>query len=311
MVAVQAAAQAPDVAGAEALFREGKRLLEQGDYPAACPKLAESLRLDPATGTLLALAMCHESEGKTATAWAEYADVASRAKQEGRLDREQAARAKVAELEPKLSTLAIVPSPQAAAIAGLIVKRDGAVVGPAAWQTPVPIDPGEHRFEASAPGKVGWSASVVVGPNGDKKVVEIPNLADEVATAPGIAAPATGEAGRPGLAGMQKAGIAVAVVGVAGLVVGVIYGLRAMGKNDDSKADCTGNACGEMGKALRLDAIEAGNISTIGFVAGGVLAAGGAAMYVLGRPKETAGAAVHVAPTASASGLGVIVGGRF
>ena len=49
-----------DVATAEALFREGKRLMEQKSFAAACPKLKESFAQDEATGTLLALALCHQ-----------------------------------------------------------------------------------------------------------------------------------------------------------------------------------------------------------------------------------------------------------
>ena len=67
--AVSAAEPGADpVTMAEALFQQGKQLLERGDAHAACPKLAESLRLDRATGTLLALAMCHEVEGRLASA---------------------------------------------------------------------------------------------------------------------------------------------------------------------------------------------------------------------------------------------------
>jgi hypothetical protein len=58
-------ADAGDVATAEALFREGRALMDMGDFVAACPKLAESHAQDPATGTLLALAVCQEGAGQT------------------------------------------------------------------------------------------------------------------------------------------------------------------------------------------------------------------------------------------------------
>src|SRR5262245_34891354 len=64
-----ATAQGPDAAGAEWLFREGRALMKEGNLTAACPKLAESLRFDPAVGTLMNLAECEEREGKTASAW--------------------------------------------------------------------------------------------------------------------------------------------------------------------------------------------------------------------------------------------------
>src|SRR6185312_7978700 len=75
-----------DVVAAEALFRNGKELRAKQDYAHACPKLEESFRLDPATGTLLALAICHERQGRIASAWGEYVDVASRSKLEQRPD---------------------------------------------------------------------------------------------------------------------------------------------------------------------------------------------------------------------------------
>src|ERR1022692_323786 len=113
-----AIAQSDQGAEAEVLFRAGKRLLELQYFTNACPKLAESYRLDPATGALLALAVCHEGQGKTATAWAEYGDIASRSKAEGRSDRERAARERISALGAKLSTLTISVGPEAAASEG-------------------------------------------------------------------------------------------------------------------------------------------------------------------------------------------------
>lgn len=165
-----------DVALAEALFQRGKWLLEQGDSAAACPKLAESLRLDKATGTLLALAMCHESEGRLASAWTEYAEVVARASTEGRTDREEAARRSVRALEPKLSTLTIEVPAAAATAPGLHVERDGVALEAPAWSTAVPVDPGRHVVTASAPGRRTWSISVQVGAIADGMRVAVPVL---------------------------------------------------------------------------------------------------------------------------------------
>ena len=68
-----AAAQAHDRAAGEALFQEGRRLMKTHDFAPACSKFEESLRLDPATGTLLNLADCEEQLGHTATCMAALA----------------------------------------------------------------------------------------------------------------------------------------------------------------------------------------------------------------------------------------------
>src|SRR5262245_18728599 len=62
-------ARADDSAAAQALFDQGRKLMESERWAEACPKLEESQRLDPAGGTLLHLALCREHEGRIATAW--------------------------------------------------------------------------------------------------------------------------------------------------------------------------------------------------------------------------------------------------
>src|SRR5260221_11014313 len=61
-----------DPVAARTLFDEGRKLLADGKYDAACPKLEESQRLDPGTGTLFNLADCWEQIGRTASAWARF-----------------------------------------------------------------------------------------------------------------------------------------------------------------------------------------------------------------------------------------------
>src|SRR5580698_2670520 len=92
-----------DQAAAEALFKQGRDLMASGQYAEACPKLAESERLDPAPGTLLNLATCYERNGQVASAWVTYKEAATVARKADQPERAQLARRKAAELEPKLS----------------------------------------------------------------------------------------------------------------------------------------------------------------------------------------------------------------
>jgi len=295
LAVTEANADPTDSAGAEVLFREGKQLMEQENYAAACPKLAESYRLDPATGSLLALALCYERSGKLASAWVAYTDVAAMAKREGQVDREQGAQARARELEPKLARLIVdVQTPQTP---GLEVIRDGVHLGPAALGTALPVDPGEHVVEARAPGRTPFRQVIeVTGP--DELTVLVPELGftsnetKERSPAP-IAATAASEPKDPGPrdepdtssdgSTLSTVGIVVAAVGTVGLAVGAVYGFRALSLKKQANCDesCEGSA-----RDKQQDAYDAGNVSTIAFVAGGVLAATGVTLYLVGAPDD-------------------------
>jgi hypothetical protein len=288
-------AQGADAATAEALFEQGKQLLRAGNSAAACPKLAESQRIDPSTGTLLALAMCHEADGKLASAWAEFVAVEARARNEGRLDREQAAQARSRALKPRLSTLEIRVPAEVATLTGLEIRRDRAVQGSGAWNVVVPIDGGEHVIEVSAPGKAGWRGAVSVKTEGDAAVLSVPPLT----AAPTQAVSA--DAKRWGR--LEWAGVGLAGAGVVGLGVGGYFLGSALSKNSDSSKDCVGNVCGPEGAEARRAAVADGNRATLFAIAGGVLVAGGATFFVVGRLR--AGRAESPQPAAATLGFSV------
>ena len=103
----RADASLADKAAAQSLFDEGRKLMSAGKYAEACPKLAESQKLDPGVGTQFHLSDCYEKLGQTASAWAGFLEAASSTKSMGQGDREKVARDRAAALAPRLSKLTI------------------------------------------------------------------------------------------------------------------------------------------------------------------------------------------------------------
>jgi serine/threonine-protein kinase len=287
------AQNASDQAAAEALFHDGRKLYDEGRYPEACAKLAESQRLDPAPGTLLNLAGCYEKNGQTASAWATFKSAMSAAHQKGRADWEELARERAAALEPTLSKLTLVVE---APTDGLVVRRDGEEVGRAEWGTPIPVDPGTHVIDASAPQRRPYKQSIDVGARGATATVTVRELAR--AASAGGGAPA--EAPHDG-ATQRIVGLALAGAGVVGLGVSAVYGLVAMNRENDAlNYECNPQGlCTPHGVQLGQDAKSAATASTIAFGLGAAAVAGGLVLYFSAPRRSTAPATVglRVAPT--------------
>jgi hypothetical protein len=254
--------------------------------------------------------MCHEAEGKIASAWAEYVDAAARARREGRSDREQAAQQWSNALEPKLSTLTISVPDVVAKTPGLEVKRDGVTIGQAAWGTAVPIDQGQHAIEATAASKRPWTKTIVVGAPSSREKLSIPPLDDlPTETSSQNAAERSGLS-PSGLSPWQKIGLVTGGLGVLAIGVGGYFGVQAIRKNNASSDGCDGDLCTPEASQTRLEARTAGDVSTGAFVGGGAFLIGGAILYFAGGASPSKRGA-RVLPSLGTSSLGVAVAGRF
>lgn len=315
-------AQTPDPALAETLFQEGKKLLDQKRYAEACPKLAESLRLDPgASGTLFTLAYCHENEGKLASAWAEYADALSAARRDKRSDRETLAKERIALLEPRLSKLTVTV-PEGARVPGLVVERDGREVPGAAFGVAVPVDGGKHVVSARAPGRTTWSIEVTLAAEKEEKTVAVPPLAQGAAPpASSTAAPPPRSAAPPaasspaatrdgeGAGSRRTIGWVSLGAGAVAIGVGAVFGLRAIDKAKTSKDLCPDGKCPTPeGVTAHDDAAKAATVSNVAMGVG-LVGVGVGAFLLATSPKRETGA--RVTPYVGRTGGGLVAGGSF
>jgi serine/threonine-protein kinase len=313
---------AEDKALATALFQEARALMAAKRFAEACPKLAESQRLDPSGGTLLNLALCHEQEGRLASSWSEFNEAAAVARRDARRDREQEALSHVRALEPRLSRLTIVV-PTATQVEGLRIERDGREIGRGAWSTAMPIDGGAHTVRATATAREPFTATIVIEREGDAKTVEIPVLATPlVATAPsrvdakGLLSPPPSQPMSPKTAqrmrwgGIATVGAGVALFGLAGWQLAL-----ALDAKDAATADCIGDLCGGEGMRYRSDAVSHGNWATALSVSGAVLVGGGAALYYFGwrgaRARTASRADLHVSLGAAPGMVATGIAGTF
>lgn len=278
-----ARADAPDVSAvdrADALFQAGRALMEQGRLAEACPKLELSFKLAPRLGTMLNLGGCFERRGQLARALAIYERAATMAQEAGRADRERAARELAAAVEPRVARLLLVveePSPDLAIVA------DGEAVAPQGGL--VPLDPGEHRLSATAPGKTAF-ATTVTARAGQAVRVTIPPLADAAPSPP--SAPNAPSPSKPASVG-RSIGVAAGLsLTVGGAVVGTIFGLQARAKRDDSNAHCDSTGCDQQGVDLIGEAKTAGNVSTIAFIGAGVGLTGAVAFFFVAPSRSNA-----------------------
>jgi len=304
------AARADDSTAAQALFDQGKAAMAAHDYAQACTKFQDSLRLEYGLGTLLNLAGCYEAEGKTASAWTKFLELASKARLAGQADRARIGRERAAALAPKLSNL-IIDVPAADRVDGLVVERDGTATLSSEWGTAIPADPGTHTISVSAPGRKPWSGTVLVPREATTTRVAVPELAaappapvarPEPATlGPRTSATSTlafsslsrgkAESPRGGLGVQKILAIASGAVGLAGVGVGTYFGLHSLAKHNQAQNVCRQLQCAtSQGTDLWNAAVNAGNIATIAFVVGGVGVAGGLALWFTAPGSERAAA---------------------
>lgn len=301
-----ASARAQSAAAAQALFQEARKLMEKGDYGAACKKLEDSQKLDPAPGTLFNLAHCFEKNGQTASAWVTFKSAASAYKSTNRPDWETKARDRAEALEPRLSHLTIVTDGQ-----GVEIRRDGTKIATSELGVEIPVDPGPHTVEASAPNKKPWSSVVKVAADGGRERVRVPvlELLPQPAARSGSSTGPDKPIEEPPPSSTQKTLAFVAGgLGVIGLGVGAATGLMAVSENDKAKQLCpTEGACSNRQGVDASDSAKSfGTVSTVSFVAGGALLVTGVVLYLTAPSSSKASGRASIAPFVGVNQLGMV-----
>lgn len=316
----QPSAPVHDPAAAEVLFRTALDALDKGDWGVACTKFNASMSLDPAVSTLINLAKCHDHEGKLTTAWAELNRALMMNGETGgpqrKADLEKYARGLIAAIEPRLPKLTIVVRERPA---GLRITRDGVEISVAALGDALPVDPGAHAVEASAPGYRSETRTVNLA-EGKAATVELTLVAMDLAPQEATAATRSGTEPQPKsqTSGRRVGAYVTGGVGLAGLLLGGIMGGLTLAKKGTITSNCgiggVSTDCNHTGNMAWDSAQKTGLVSTIGCGVG-LAGIGTAAVLWLTAPAPDK-SAVAVSPPQVRVGLlaeeetGAVVGVR-
>ncbi len=288
--------------GAETLFLEGRRLMTEGKPAEACPKFAESQKLDPGIGTLLNLARCYDRIGRTASAWAAYRDAAGQARATGQSVREAAARAEADRLEPALARVEIRLTEGASAQEVSLVVDDkpwsGALIG-----VGTPLDPGAHTLTAKGAGLRPWTTRFEASPSSTVRV-QVPALTPLPMRR--VASPSP----RPEpWRWTHTVAVSAATVGIAAVATGIVWGLDARATYDRSGPYCNAREeCQPEGLGLREDAFDRARLSTVAFSVGGAALVSAAVLWFTRRTPD---ALPWASPSARGSVTPPAMGVRF
>jgi hypothetical protein len=295
--AASAAPSPKDKADARALVTDAKKALKEKRFADAEKALRHADELDPSTQNKLDLAQCLTEQGKLVEGSRLLHGVAdgNDATPAGKKAQEAAKKA-LKEFEPKIPWIQVeVLGPTEGA--KVITKIDDAEVDATGE---IPSDLGEHKVSVSSDGFEPADKTVKLAEGAHEHV--------SFSLQPAAVAKKAEKSGGtlvPGLVGLG--------VGAVGLGLGIGFGMIALGQTSDAKKNCTGNVCGPAAADDISASKTSGNISTAGFVIGGVGAAAGVVMLIVlsGGPAKKADkpAAHSITPWVGLGSAGV--SGKF
>jgi hypothetical protein len=209
---------------------------------------------------------------------------------------------------------------------------DGVAIGDRLDGTPLPIDPGQHEFRFETAGQAPVDQSFVIS-EGQKDRRETITLGggDSGALASPVQAPAPPPLTMPrapvpaptsSTSGQRIAGVVVGAAGVVGLGLGAVFAGLAASDWSSAKAYCAGmpvsctTRSSSMGVADENSASTMATLSTVSFIAGGVLAAGGVLVFLTApkRPSSegsTTARPIEFLPMGGPGGAGMAIRGSF
>jgi hypothetical protein len=180
------------------------------------------------------------------------------------------------------------------------VMLDGFQVAKGLDGRAIDVDPGRHTFTFVAQDGARAETQVVVEERAKGKMVSVTFASPAAVAMPPSPPPTSSVDARSPL---RTTGFVTVAVGVGGLALGAVFGILAL---STKSSDCQSGVCTPGSSAT---AYRQGNVSTVGFIAGGALLAGGVTLVVVARPPSGggAGASVMLTPLIGSSLTGLDV----
>jgi hypothetical protein len=194
------------------------------------------------------------------------------------------------------------------------VTIDGAPLADRLDGSSLKVDPGPHVFVFAWEGHPLVTKRLVLAEDDQarREVIVFRNAeTPHVESASPGAAPVAAASGGSGI-DRKTIAFAVGGAGVAGLIVGSIFGAVASSKWSAAKNDC-GAGCGPTAPAQseKNTASSDATISTVAFVVGGALAAGGVVLYLTAPSRTASGTGLQLTPSIGARSEGIVLRGGF
>jgi hypothetical protein len=320
---------AADRATARELGLDGQNALDKKDYATAEDRFRRADALYHAPTLLLGYARAEAALGKVVNASEAYNRIIREGVAPGAppvfVAAVEAAKAEAGAVQARIASVTIaVVGPE-----NPVVTLDEQPVPVAALGVKRPVDPGEHTVKATADGWMPAETKFTVADAGaataSLKLTKVtagatpavgttaPTTSNPAATtSTGSNAPPAADTGTASSGSTQRMlGLVGMGVGVVGLGVGAVTGILAIGKHSTLTTECTGpgGTCVTQQSQSDLDSYHSiGMVSTIGFIAGGVLAAGGAVLFFTAPKGASAGPAtgLRVMPVVGVGSVGAV-----
>ena len=245
---------------ARELFQAGEKDEDANRWAEALEKFRRVAAVKLTAGVRYHIALCEEHLGQLVAALGEYTVAETQARSENAQDVLPLVGEKLKSLKTRVPRLTVVvPGDTVDAE----VRLDGDALVKELWGVPVPLDPGEHRLEAQAPGRAPMAVTIkleerqstlfevklarVTAPPAAAAPSETasPKSGSDAASAGATVAPATtptaasGASPPSGASGGGRGGAILATVGAAVLAGGGVVAYLVAGQShDDGQTEC-------------------------------------------------------------------------
>ncbi len=166
------------------------------------------------------------------------------------------------------------------------------------------VDPGPHLVQVTASGHEPFERSLDLPEKGGVVFVDA-TLAPLAAVAPVAAAPPSSLLGVAARRGLLVPAVVAFGVGTVAAAIGTVTGIVSLSDASNVQNQCPGNRCAPALKGEVDSTKTLGDVSTAAFVVGGVAAAAGGVLLLLGLRPNAASRTAALAPWVGPCGAGV------